>query len=101
MAKATQQAINEGVAAALAAMGIKLPEGGALAAAAPTTTAQETKEQKEARKLRVAASLPATLDVAGQSAPLTFTASKKGKEFTIHSVVAGVKVRINGYVMPE
>lgn len=95
MAKDIQAIIAAAVEAAVKAQGVPVAE--------PTkaTAAPESKEAREAKKLALAKALPNTLDVAGQSAPLTFTGSRKGKEFTIHAVVAGVKVRVNGYVMPE
>ena len=96
---AQAETIAKEVAKALAALGIA--PNGAPAVEAPKANGAETKEQREAKKLALAKALPASLDVAGQSAPLTFTGSRKGKEFTIHAVVSGVKVRINGYVMPE
>lgn len=96
MARDLQSIINVAVQSALAAQGTAVAP-----APAANGKATETKEQREAKKLALAKALPDTLPVAGVNAPLTFTGSRKGKEFTIHAVVNGIKVRVNGYVMPE
>lgn len=94
MAKDLQAIINAAVAAAVKAQGAPVETSTAKAPA-------ESKEAREAKKLALAKALPDTLSVAGVNVALTFTGSRKGKEFTTHAVVNGIKVRVNGYVMPE
>ena len=95
MAKDIQSIINAAVTAALAGQGTAVIPS--VAGKAPA----ESKEAREAKKLALAKALPDSLPVAGVTVPLTFTGSRKGKEFTTHAVVNGIKVRVNGYVMPE
>lgn len=95
MARDMQAIINAAVQSALAA------QGTAAVPQTATTKAPESKEAREVKKLALAKALPDSGVVFGITVPLTFTGSRKGKEFTGHAVINGVKSRVNGYVMPE
>lgn len=93
-----QDAIAEAVKAALAGQGA----GAATVTPAPAKAPAVDKVAKEAAKLAAAKALPATIDVGGTAVKLEPTNSGKGRQFgPFHATIGGVKVRINGYVMPE